>query len=253
MPVFESEKLGVSVLECRFSEKAEHIPIKKRRFLFKPSSPIHNITNPPLEGAERHETSPKLNSVSVTSGAVTEKCESGSKDHKLDQNKLVKDDDFSGISILAAAACSNSLGGEINCCEGSKVLSSVSQHIPKDVESTENNLKKEPDNHTSTTPATPSKVEESTLNDSSSQVPLESAINKTEQPKIQNSPARDARFSWDLNTVMDALEEPSVNEHEVPASDAANDNATSVNNSEKLPVELKNLSRESMEFKGWKT
>ncbi|XP_076905190.1 uncharacterized protein LOC143560881 [Bidens hawaiensis] len=47
---------------------------------------------------------------------------------------------------------------------------------------------------------------------------------------------------------MDAWEEPSVNEHEIPASDAANDNATSVNNSEKLPVELKNLSHESKEL-----
>ncbi|KAJ0715084.1 hypothetical protein HanPI659440_Chr13g0497061 [Helianthus annuus] len=264
MPVSESEKLGVSVLECRFSEKAEHIPIKKRRFLFKPSSPTHNIFNPLSDGTETHETTPKLdasaNTLSATSGAVTETCESGSKDHTLDQNKLVKDDDFSGISILAAAACSNSLGAETDRCEGSTVLSSVNDSVPKNVEFNETNVRKEPDSHTSTTLTTPSKVEESTLNNSSSHAPLEPAFSKPneEEQSMQTSPARDVRFSWDLNTVMDAWEEPTVNEHEVSASDAANDNATSVDekkddytndNSGNLSVELKNLSHENKELK----
>ncbi|KAI3822245.1 hypothetical protein L1987_09832 [Smallanthus sonchifolius] len=262
MPVSESEKLGVSVLERHFGEKAEHIPIKKRRFLFRASSPTHNIANTPLENAERHETSPKLNSnansLSATSGALTETCESGSKDHKLDQNKLMKDDDFSGISILAAAACSNSLGAETDHCEGSGVLSSVNQSVPKNVELNENNVKKEPDSHTST----PLKIEESTLNSFSSHAHLESAFNKPNQePNIQKSPARDVRFSWDLNTVMDAWEEPFANEHQISASNAANDNASSVeekkndytkDNSGILPVELKNLSHENKELQAEK-
>ncbi|KAI7745171.1 hypothetical protein M8C21_018137, partial [Ambrosia artemisiifolia] len=262
MPVSESEKLGVSVLECRFSEKAEHIPIKKRRYLFKPSSPTCNITaNPPLEGTERHETSPKLNanadSVSDTSGVLADMCESGSKDHKLDQNKLVKDDDFSGISILAAAACSNSLGAETDQCEGSRVLSSVNLAVPESVEFNENNVKKEPDSHTSTTP---SNIEESTVNNSSLDAPLASAVSETIQEQdVQKSPARDVRFSWDLNTVMDAWEEPSVNEHVISASDAATENATKSveekkgaytnDSSGNIPVELKNLSHESKELK----
>ncbi|KAI3687566.1 hypothetical protein L1987_81266 [Smallanthus sonchifolius] len=259
MPVSESEKLGVSVLERHFGQKAEHIPIKKRRFLYRASSPTYSIANTPLENAERLETSPKLNSnassLSATSGALTETCECGSKDHKLYQNKLVKDDDFSGVSILAAAACSNSLGAETDRCEGSGVLSSVNLSVPKNVELNESNVKKEPDLHTSITPL---KIEESTLN-SSSHAHLESASNKANQePNIQKSPARDVRFSWDLNTVMDAWEEPFANEHQI----SANDNASSVeekkndytkdNNSGILPVELKNLSHENKELKAEK-
>ncbi|KAK1436254.1 hypothetical protein QVD17_02033 [Tagetes erecta] len=256
MAVSESEKFGVSVLERHFSQKAEHIPIKKRRFLFRPSSPTYNITtNLPLD-AEKHETSPKLNSnantLSATSVASTETCESGGKDHKLDSNKLVKDDDFSGISILAAAACSNSLGAESDRCE-----ESLNHFAPKNVEIDENNVTKEPDYHTSTTP---SKVEESTLNNSSLCAPLELAFSKMNQePNIQKSPAKDVRFSWDLNTViMDEWDEPFANEHEISASDVANNNATSVedkkndntkDNSGNLPVELKNLSHENKELK----
>ncbi|KAL8244927.1 hypothetical protein R6Q59_011185 [Mikania micrantha] len=254
MPVSESEKLGLSVLGCRFSEKAEHIPIKKRRFVFKPSSPTHTIANPPLEDAERHETSAKLNSnanfLSATSEAFTEMCESRGKDHELYQNKLVKDDDFSGMSILAAAACSNSLGAETDQCEGFGTSTSVNHPVPKTIEFNENNVKKEPNSQISTTP---SKVEEST-----SHAPLELALNKTNQePNIQKSPTRDVRFSWDLNTVMDAWEEPFVNEQEISSSDAANDNASveekkkdyTKDNSGNLSVESKNLSHENVTLK----
>ncbi|KAK9072906.1 hypothetical protein SSX86_009342 [Deinandra increscens subsp. villosa] len=224
MPVSVSEKLGVFVLGCHFSEKAEHIPIKKRKFLFRASSPPRNTTNQPSEGAERHETSPKLNSsansLPPTYEAVAEICDRGSKDHKLDKKELVKDDDFSGISILAAAACSNSLGAEADLCEGSGLVPSVTKtpEVPKTVEFNENNVKKEPDSHTSTTP---SKGDESTLINSSSHVPLELPVSKTKQePSIQKSPSRDVRFSWDLNTVMDACEEPFVSEHEISTDKA---------------------------------
>ncbi|XP_076914954.1 uncharacterized protein LOC143574134 [Bidens hawaiensis] len=226
MPVSESEKLGVFVLGCHFSEKAEHIPIKKRRFLFKTSSPPRNATNPPLEGAERHETSPKLNSnlssLPATHEAVTGMCERGSKDHKWDKKELVKDDDFSGISILAAAACSNSLVAENVCIP----------EVPKTVEFNEKNVKNEPVFHTITAP---SEVDESAL---------------TKEPNIQKSPARDVRFSWDLNTVMDTWEEAGVSGHEI-----SNDKATYVEKkrvnsvSQTLPVELNSLAHEKKELK----
>lgn len=240
MPVSESEKLGVSVLGCHFSEKAEHIPIKKRRFLFRASSPPRNNPNSSLEVAERHTMSPKASSYGLqfnpnakclpaTSQAVTGKCERDSNDDKVDVKKLVKDDDFSGISILAAAACSNSLGAEADRCEVSGIVSSVTKNleVPKTVEFSENDVKSE--KLDSLTSAQPSKGDGSTLNNTSSQAPLESEFcNTIHEPIIPKSPARDVRFSWDLNTVMDAWEEPLVGEHEVSASDAAEDKATFV-------------------------
>ncbi|KAI3823619.1 hypothetical protein L1987_05059 [Smallanthus sonchifolius] len=249
MPVSESEKLGVFVLGCHFSEKA----IKKRRFLFRASSPPRNTANPPLEGAERHETSPKLNSNASLKPAI---CERSSKDHKLDKKEVVKDDDFCVISMLAAAACSNSLGADR--CEGSRIVSSVTKtpEVPKAVEFNENNVKKEPDSHTSTTPF---KGDESTLNNSSSHVPLELAFSKTNQePSIQKSPARDAKFSWDLNTVMDAWEEPFVSEHDKATyvkekkNDYTKANSESPSksiNNQTLRVEFNSLAHENKELK----
>ncbi|XP_076947334.1 uncharacterized protein LOC143619244 [Bidens hawaiensis] len=226
MPVSESEKLGVFVLGCHFSEKAEHIPIKKRRFLFNTSSPPRNTTNPSLEGAEGHGTSPKLNSnlsfLPATHEAVTGICERGSKDYKLDKKELVKDDDFSGISILAAAACSNSLVAETD----------RTSEVPKTVEFNEKNVKNEPVFHTITVT---SEVDESTL---------------TKEPNIQKSPARDVRFSWDLNTVMDTWEEPSVSGHEISNDKAIYVEKKKVNSvSQPLPVELNSLAHEKKELK----
>ncbi|XP_024985521.1 uncharacterized protein LOC112521090 isoform X2 [Cynara cardunculus var. scolymus] len=324
MPVSESEKLGVSVLGCHFSEKAEHIPIKKRRFIFRASSPPSNIPNPSLESAERHATSPKASShglqlnpnttcVPAESEAVTGISQRGSNDDKLDEKELVKaskeageDDDFSGISILAAAACSNSLGAEADRCEGSGMVSSVtkSPEVLNRVELQENNVKsadickEESDSHTSTTPSkgvlsstkdySPadkltldnSSPDESTLDNSFSQAPSESVFSKSnEEASItQKSSARDVRLNWDLNTVMDAWEEPFVGEHGISASDAAHDNITFVEEKNNnciedisgdcelgsgrecgttlkttsnliLPVELKSLAHENEELK----
>ncbi|PWA94856.1 hypothetical protein CTI12_AA055500 [Artemisia annua] len=216
MPVSESEKLGVSVLGCHFSEKAEHIPIKKRRFLFRASSPPRNHLDSSLEG---HAISPKISTcLPVISEEVTGTCERGSNHGKLDEK--VKEDDFSGISILAAAACINSLGAEADHCEGSEIVSSVTKgaEVPKTVETNENNEKNEKlDCHISTGASVG--ASSSTLDNS-----LESAVIKTNQePSIEKSPARDVKFDWDLNTVMDAWEEPFVSEN-----DAANANVKSV-------------------------
>ncbi|KAK9079630.1 hypothetical protein SSX86_001303 [Deinandra increscens subsp. villosa] len=216
MPVTESEKLGLSI------HGFEHIPIKKRRLVFKPSSPAHNVINPPLEGAERNETSPelysKVSSVSATSGAYD-------NDHKLDKNKLVKDDDFSGKSVLS------------DRCGGSGVPLSVNNEIAKNVVFNGSNVKKEPDSHASTAL---SKDQESTLYSSTLNAPFSKM---KQEPIIQKSPARDARFSWDLNTVMVAWEEPSVNEHEI----SANSNATSTKETKNNYMKDKDLKAEIRE------
>ena len=43
--VSESEKLGIAILGRHFSDKAEHVPIKKRRSIFQSSlAPPHAIS-----------------------------------------------------------------------------------------------------------------------------------------------------------------------------------------------------------------
>nr|KAJ0200113.1 hypothetical protein LSAT_V11C600300820 [Lactuca sativa] len=229
MPVSESEKLGVSVLGCHFSEKAEHIPIKKRRFLFRPSSPPRN---PSLESPKAYNHELKLNpNAACLPESVTGMSERGSNDDKSVKKELVKtknepgeDDDFSGISILAAAACSNSLGAEADRSEesGIGIAASVTKSpeaLLTTIELKENiskSAKEESDPHISTKdqsapdkfPLEKSSANESTLDNSSSHSPSKSAI----------PTSRDVRFNWDLNTVMDdAWEEPYVSEHEVSA------------------------------------
>lgn len=89
MPVSGSDKLDLPVLGRRFSEKAEHLPIKKRRFLFRTPSPPHN-TSEVTENSSSQEVQPKP----VASLTVT------SNDNKVHEEKIVKSsDDICGISL----------------------------------------------------------------------------------------------------------------------------------------------------------
>lgn len=265
MPVSESEKLGVSVLGCHFSEKAEHIPIKKRRFLFRASSPPRHETSPK---AYNHELKVNPNPTCQPE-SVTGTCGRVGNDDKLVKKEVAKkaknepceDDDFSGISILAAAACSNSLGAEADRCEGSGtgigigigIVSSVTKspeapitmELKENVSKSANICTQESDSHTSTTTKDHSVPDKFTLDKSSSQPPSESAI----------PTARDVKFNWDLNTVMDAWEEPFVEEKK---DDCTKDNSGDYEPGSKkesvipskdtnlnVPVELKSLGHEN--------
>ncbi|XP_062195361.1 uncharacterized protein LOC133898703 [Phragmites australis] len=108
-PVSESEKFGVSILVRRFSDPMENVPIKKRRFHMdcSPSPPPTPLLVDPYE---------KI--VGSTSGGIP----SFEKHRKVmmlrgeckEENKGPFDaDDFSGISILAAAACESEMDGDI--------------------------------------------------------------------------------------------------------------------------------------------
>ncbi|XP_062191963.1 uncharacterized protein LOC133895564 isoform X2 [Phragmites australis] len=108
-PVSESEKLGVSILGRRFSDPMESVPIKKRRFHMdcSPSPPPTPLLVDPYE---------KI--LSSSSGGIPS-YEKHLKFKMLggeckEENKGPFDtDDFSGISILAAAACESAMDGDI--------------------------------------------------------------------------------------------------------------------------------------------
>jgi len=112
------------MIDWRFSEKAEHIPIKKRRFLLRssPSPPpqppvtFSQCTEETRSHPKSHDDSEKcgdmesavsdINSSQIIGNTVSlEDQKSGEANKSFGEGE-----DFSGISILAAAACSSSFG-----------------------------------------------------------------------------------------------------------------------------------------------
>ncbi|XP_043726192.1 uncharacterized protein LOC122672757 isoform X2 [Telopea speciosissima] len=135
MPVSESEKLGVTVLGRRFSDKVEHIPIKKRRFLFRSPSPPPRASSPHPDEACQHASGQEssLNAIvgqkivatdtAVQLGQVVDTgIASDGKYLKEINGNLGESEDFSGISILAAAACNNSMDGSTDNDEDGSAL-----------------------------------------------------------------------------------------------------------------------------------
>ncbi|KAJ4952943.1 hypothetical protein NE237_029775 [Protea cynaroides] len=128
MPVSESEKLGVTVLGRRFSDKVEHIPIKKRRFFFRSPSPPPRAPSPHPDESGQHASAQEssLNTILATDAAIQlgqvvsmGMAIDGKYSREINEN-LGDSEDFSGISILAAAACNNSMdGGTDNAEKGS--------------------------------------------------------------------------------------------------------------------------------------
>ncbi|XP_057463765.1 uncharacterized protein LOC130753603 [Actinidia eriantha] len=248
MPVSESEKLGVTVLGCRFSQKAEHVPIKKRRFLFRTQSPPPG--NPAPQPEETETIAKRLHSLGQDlpqnlqvecQRATSDGASSADLGQIVDNNaniqgmKLVKvkeqcdeNEDFSGISILAAAACNNSLG---YIDEGSGVDESFGHGgSPQELMNIESkfDLVNMAEISTEGTGSciSPSPGEECPAifkTDNSSPKEMEYTKDGTLQESaaagsLRNkddakvgaleSSARDDRLHWDLNIVMDEWEQP---------------------------------------------
>ncbi|KAI3902931.1 hypothetical protein MKW92_050156 [Papaver armeniacum] len=197
MPVSESEKLGVTILGRHFSDKIEHIPLKKRRFLFRSPSPPPRVPSP-------HQQD-------LANGKISEDIH----------------EDFSGISILAAAACNNSIESCLSDNdEGSapgklSVLGRFEGLIKA-----ESLLVAEQSGMDDSRNASLSMEETTMLCDIPEEVAknLTTVIKDVEDGKDTRSPtveckddgtekkldsaSRDDRLHWDLNVVMDAWENP---------------------------------------------
>ncbi|KAB1215362.1 hypothetical protein CJ030_MR4G025268 [Morella rubra] len=294
MPVSESEKLGVSVLGCRFSEKAEHVPIKKRRFLFRSPSPPPRTFSPCSEEAElllkyRGDLHPEFHRDSFGKSQpvaiVASMNDLGQMDdNKLDidaknlvraDDKLDESEDFSGISILAAAACNCFGGDDVHAEEASGMEESfvdagtfegsmnngsclVSKEVSKEQSSAE--ISKEGNGSCiSIMPAeelaASSRAATSSSNcrphghgmEGTSMQDLSMATSKDILSEIgegavrmQDSSSRDDRLHWDLNTEMDAWERPfnyQNSDHQTNVDIVANSTCSdSVGNSEGHPL-----------------
>ncbi|CAI9274443.1 unnamed protein product [Lactuca saligna] len=206
MPVSGSDKLEIPVLGCRFSEKAEHLPIKKRRFVFKTSSPPHNTASSDVPesaaaaclDSSNQEIQPKpaASCPSAESLAVASLCQNGSIDNKVHGEKFAKSsDDICGISLGSYGTKSLEPRATIKLEPNSVNLPNISA--------------KETGLHISTVPLkngdclSPDKarVDNSTLDNQLTSQGQKSAV-------------CDERLNWDLNTVM-AWEESPEYDHKI--------------------------------------
>ncbi|KAK1321618.1 hypothetical protein QJS10_CPA03g02000 [Acorus calamus] len=208
MPVSESEKLGVSILGRRFSNMIESVPIKKRRFFFQSLSeseppPMLFSSSPPRDSKANSNVECQASSSSSWKNLKTCPLE----DNQLEStNKKLSDDaDFSGISILAAAACNSSIG---------LLEEAVSSHL-NDVP-LENHL-------ISSVGISNNKFDDSSLGGISDQAldndelggrkmnsgSVCDAPNKEDgSVRRSETSSRDDRLHWDLNTTMESWENP---------------------------------------------
>ncbi|XP_039061897.1 uncharacterized protein LOC120206258 [Hibiscus syriacus] len=128
--VSESEKVGVDVLGRRFCERVKNVPIKKRRFAFRYPSPPPPLT--PylhLEASEQHvdfKPASNQNFGSNTTQLIKPDCSAKSYIASVGDKKISEVingvEDFSGIEILAAAACSDSICNDVTEYEGNPLV-----------------------------------------------------------------------------------------------------------------------------------
>ncbi|GLU21133.1 hypothetical protein SLE2022_372940 [Rubroshorea leprosula] len=121
--VSESEKHGVAVLGQHFNEKIEHVPIKKRRFVFHTPSPPPSppqTPSPHVEVSDQHKDIQSASGQSSFSNSI-QKQETMELDAltrssisvidgkftEVSNEKVGCVEDFSGIEMLAAAACND--------------------------------------------------------------------------------------------------------------------------------------------------
>ncbi|XP_057952017.1 uncharacterized protein LOC131146426 [Malania oleifera] len=223
--VSESEKLGVAVLGRRFRDKVEHVPIKKRRFLFRSPSPPLRTSSPCLEESEQsvnsqHDLGQRScqNSISekqvVGIDAFTSmKCNNvvdGKIPEEMTKEKPGYSEDFSGIQILAAAACDDSMGDDVNVLEDDSLAEESPARGGNELSST-TPLKETV--ASSETTFTQDLAREDGFGGSFFQensVPIKQNFStlKDDTTEKKSVISRDDRSHWDLNTVMDAWEHP---------------------------------------------
>lgn len=224
--VSESEKLGVAVLGRRFSDKVEHVPIKKRRFMFQSPSPPPRTPSPPHEDSEQlvdsqHSSSQQSSSNSISKQQIMA-THASKFIHSVDvvvdgrisevtNEEIGNGEDFSGIEMLAAAACNNSMGDDVteSTTEDGPVLT---------CEANNSSISAMPIKETVASPATANTfqkdvaieddIEGSFSQDNSVAVLQNLHSDKDDGALKRSASSRDDRLHWDLNVVMDAWEQP---------------------------------------------
>ncbi|KAF6172774.1 hypothetical protein GIB67_000386 [Kingdonia uniflora] len=244
MSVSESEKLGVNVLGRRFSDKLEQVPIKKRRFLFRspsPPMPFADMEEPALRvksltASVCMESSPNSNakrrvkkidstvSYGLNLGGTARIVKSEEIHGKLDYSE-----DFSGISILAAAACSDGIEvgtSSTESCfvakesfkEPSPTLLEISKDGANSSSISEVRVEGVPlETSDSSAIHVATSFSKAIIDGKNTGVPFPNSTvamlpispsKKVDTLKRRVSSSLDDRLHWDLNIVMDAWDDP---------------------------------------------
>ncbi|XP_021298728.1 uncharacterized protein LOC110427502 [Herrania umbratica] len=206
--VSESEKLGVDVLGRRFGDKVEQVPIKKRRFMFRSPSPPPPLT-PSLHLEASGQDVDFQSASGKNSGSNSAQRRRLKKTDILTKSTVAVDDgtfskvindveDFSGIEILAAAACSDSMGDDVTENEGNTLLEASTQERIESSASLETACCSPKDS------VNEGKTEGSSFQDNSP-APLHESLGDRDNTTAERSiPLPDDRLLWDLNLSMDA-------------------------------------------------
>ncbi|KAK1261697.1 hypothetical protein QJS04_geneDACA000897 [Acorus gramineus] len=208
MPVSESEKLGVSILGRRFSNMIESVPIKKRRFFFPYSSesepPLMLFSSsPPRESNANSNVECQASSSSSWKNLKTCPLE----DNQLENtNKKLGDDaDFSGISILAAAACNSSIGLLEEAVSSRLNDVPLEKHLISSVGISNNKFDDSSLGGISDQALNNDKLVGRKMDSGS----VCDAPNKEDESvRRSETSSRDDRLHWDLNTTMESWENP---------------------------------------------
>ncbi|PKA60423.1 hypothetical protein AXF42_Ash008483 [Apostasia shenzhenica] len=213
MSVSESEKLGVSILGRRFGGAIESVPIKKRRFEFLPcqsppqrSSSDHSLESCPDLFSDTTVKQDELGGVYCGQVGTCAELQSGLED--VDK-QLSDSADFSGISILAAAAASES---SIERGFADAKDSTVIQH-PQSQKFEESHQSHEPEYEINKgKPQMESSVTVDVMccecnETKSDECKMVSPFSLQKFSHMRGSmPSSDDRLLWDLNKVMDVWE-----------------------------------------------
>lgn len=189
--VSESEKLGVAVLGRRFAEKIADVPIKKRRFSIRPPSPPPQTPSPDHEGSLLPQ--PQTPSPPPTESEQL-------VDIRLTAAGIDSDDDFSGIELLAEAACSSSIDNDVKL----KETLAVKEYAKAEAVDFPN----------ATIPLKESIASSGTSHFSDKDLVNEDDMGESTVDEVatvskkENGGVVINRAHWDLNTVMEAWEEP---------------------------------------------
>ncbi|CAL9101004.1 unnamed protein product [Musa acuminata var. zebrina] len=216
--VSESEKVGVSILGRRFSDSLSIVPIKKRKILLvsSPSSTLQSTYSDESDHLLESQLAFYLETLAYDK--IHNKRNVADKLTILDDiNEEAGDVDFSGMSILAAAACSSeivsdtlNIGGIVSkgysskeeLLEGTQGAQSHSLYEDKDRQSESTQDLQENCNIPVEECSEFKPTDDDNLQGSASKKNFTVSW-QNDSDKIRSS-VSDSRLHWDLNTAMDA-------------------------------------------------
>ncbi|KAM7274210.1 hypothetical protein ACFE04_028874 [Oxalis oulophora] len=221
--VSESEKLGVAVLGRRFGNMIEHVPLKKRVTMFQsPSPPPPQTPSPQTEVSEQQQSHPNSPDKKLLLGTNFD-----GKTSEVSKEKTGFFEDFSGIEMLATAACEDTLIADI--CRS------------EDGQSLQGN---DPAESLLPLKNTEVKIEVSPVQDNSIGLSDTSMHGEDEKNVDESATPRDNRLHWDLNVPMDAWEQPCHFEN-VP-EDGSVDESKKLLTTCKIKVETQGIKLENL-------